>query len=222
MKKQILSLTAMVLVAGAVTLTGCKKDDTTAPVLTLKGAAESTLDLGAAFTDEGATAEDDRDGDISSKIVVTGTVDTKNVGTYTLTYDVADEAGNAATQVKRTVKVKSDKLAGTCAVTDVVTGSTIPNGNGTYNYNVTVTQSSTDYNKLLFSNFGGFANQNIVATVEGSSINIPSQAVGVQGQTGTVTVSGSGTYDGATGKITKITYSAGGGLGNGSATYSKQ
>ena len=57
MKKQILSLTAMVLVAGAVTLTGCKKDDTTAPVLTLKGAAESTLDLGAAFTDEGATAE---------------------------------------------------------------------------------------------------------------------------------------------------------------------
>lgn len=92
--------------------TSCKKDDTTQPVLTLKGSNPMTIDVGSSFTDPGATATDDVDGDISSSIGVTGTVDTSTVGTYTLTYTVSDEAGNVSTGT-RTVNVEMSRDAAT-------------------------------------------------------------------------------------------------------------
>ena len=49
---------------------------------------------------------DNVDGDITANIVVGGDiVDTNTLGTYIITYDVSDAAGNAATQVTRTVNV---------------------------------------------------------------------------------------------------------------------
>ena len=56
----------------------------------------------------GATALDDKDGDITDKIVITGKVDTKKEGTYIITYTVEDSSKNIAI-VKRTVVVKNDK-----------------------------------------------------------------------------------------------------------------
>lgn len=79
--------------------------DTEAPVITLIGDAEITISEGDDFTDPGATANDNVDGDISSSIVVTGTVNNTTIGTYTLDYDVTDAAGNEATTVSRTVIV---------------------------------------------------------------------------------------------------------------------
>ena len=79
--------------------------DTTAPVITLNGSATMNLTVGDSFTDPGATATDNVDGDISGNIVVTGSVDTSTAGTYTLNYNVSDAAGNAATRVSRTVNV---------------------------------------------------------------------------------------------------------------------
>ncbi|MET1260145.1 immunoglobulin-like domain-containing protein [Flagellimonas sp. DF-77] len=82
--------------------------DTVAPVITLNGDATINLTVGDTFTDPGATATDDVDGDISANIVVGGdTVDTDTAGTYTITYDVSDAAGNAAAQVTRTVNVEA-------------------------------------------------------------------------------------------------------------------
>ncbi|WP_430410771.1 S8 family serine peptidase [Kordia sp.] len=81
--------------------------DTTAPVITLTGAATITLTVGDSFTDPGATATDNIDGNLTSSIVVTGTVNTSVEGTYTLNYNVSDAAGNAATQVSRTVNVNA-------------------------------------------------------------------------------------------------------------------
>ncbi|HBC95076.1 MAG TPA: hypothetical protein DCZ10_19835, partial [Pelotomaculum sp.] len=81
-------------------------EDTTAPVITLNGAAEITLTKGESFTDPGATALDDVDGDITDRILVSGdTVDTSTAGTYVITYNVRDAAGNAAVQASRTVIV---------------------------------------------------------------------------------------------------------------------
>ena len=79
--------------------------DTVAPVITLLGAASIEVEVGAVFTDPGATATDAVDGDLTADIVVTGTVDTSKVGAYTLSYNVADAAGNTATSVARTVNV---------------------------------------------------------------------------------------------------------------------
>jgi hypothetical protein len=44
-------------------------------------------------------------GDISTSINVASTVDTSRVGSYTVTYNVSDFAGNAAATVTRTVRV---------------------------------------------------------------------------------------------------------------------
>jgi hypothetical protein len=57
------------------------------------------------YTDNGSSAYDDIDGDISTNIVVSGSVDTSTVGSYTITYNVSDAAGNPANQVIRTVNV---------------------------------------------------------------------------------------------------------------------
>ena len=66
------------------------------------------MELGSIYTDAGATAVDNIDGDITSNIAVVSTVDVNNVGTYTVTYNVSDAAGNAATQVIRTVNITPD------------------------------------------------------------------------------------------------------------------
>ncbi|MBL4712488.1 MAG: DUF5011 domain-containing protein [Gammaproteobacteria bacterium] len=82
--------------------------DTTKPVITLTGSATVSITQGDSFNDAGATANDNVDGDISVNIAVGGdTVDTTTVGSYTITYNVSDAAGNSATQVTRTVTVSA-------------------------------------------------------------------------------------------------------------------
>jgi hypothetical protein len=71
--------------------------DTTPPVITLNGDASTSLAVGQSFIDPGATATDNVDGDITSHIIVGGdVVDTSAAGTYTITYNVSDAAGNNA------------------------------------------------------------------------------------------------------------------------------
>jgi hypothetical protein len=79
--------------------------DTTPPVITVTGDNPVTVTQGATYRDAGATAIDDVDGDISGNIVVVNPVDTSVVGSYTITYNVKDNAGNAAAQKTRTVNV---------------------------------------------------------------------------------------------------------------------
>ncbi|CAN5270074.1 hypothetical protein BH11PSE11_BH11PSE11_28170 [soil metagenome] len=85
--------------------------DTVAPVITLAGAASMNVALNSTFTDPGATAQDNVDGNISASIVKTGTVNTAAAGTYTLRYNVRDAAGNAAVEAVRTVVVASQAAA---------------------------------------------------------------------------------------------------------------
>lgn len=85
------------------------------PVITLNGYSHIEILKGDNYHESGATALDNRDGDITSKIVtqiigpdgnVVNTVDTNVVGTYTIKYNVQDEAGNSALEVTRQVTVK--------------------------------------------------------------------------------------------------------------------
>ena len=81
------------------------KQDSVLPVITLNGSSSITLKVGEAYSEQGATAKDDIDGDITSKIITTGTVDNSKVGTYTITYTVSVSAGNVATAT-RTIKIE--------------------------------------------------------------------------------------------------------------------
>ena len=80
--------------------------DTTKPVIILSGLATVDVELGTSYFEAGATAMDNIDGDISSSVVIAGdTIDVNTLGTYNITYDANDAAGNAAVQVIRPVNV---------------------------------------------------------------------------------------------------------------------
>lgn len=79
--------------------------DTTTPVITLIGDSQVNVEVGSTYTDAGATATDNYDGDLSSQIVVVNNVNVNTVGSYTVTYSVSDSSNNAATVVARTVNV---------------------------------------------------------------------------------------------------------------------
>jgi len=87
--------------------------DTTVPVITLNGDPTVTVEVGASYTDAGAAAADNYDDDtaLSSNIITVNTVDTDIVASYTVTYNVSDVAGNAATEVTRTVIVEDSSLS---------------------------------------------------------------------------------------------------------------
>ena len=80
--------------------------DNTKPIITLSGENPQTLEVKTPYSELGATASDDVDGDITSSIMIdTSTVDINRLGTYTVLYDVNDSSGNAATQAQREVHV---------------------------------------------------------------------------------------------------------------------
>ncbi|PWG58915.1 hypothetical protein DF200_10325 [Bifidobacterium catulorum] len=82
--------------------------DTTKPVIS--GADNVSFKAGKSFNPRaGVTARDNRDGNITAKIQISGTVDTNKVGIYRLVYTVADKAGNKAT-VTRTVTVRNPNV----------------------------------------------------------------------------------------------------------------
>ena len=83
--------------------------DTTPPVLKLIGESTKSIIQGSVYSDLGASAEDNINGDISSSIVVGGldTLNTNILGDYIITYDVSDVHGNIAAQVLRTVNVRT-------------------------------------------------------------------------------------------------------------------
>ena len=86
--------------------------DAVVPVLTLKGEQSVTINAGETYTDAGASAHDNVDGDISKSIKTTGAVDAVKPGGYTIIYSVKDNSGNAAVSVLRTVTVVDAVVAG--------------------------------------------------------------------------------------------------------------
>lgn len=83
--------------------------DTTPPTLSLIGASPVNLNVGDNYIDAGATASDlvDDDTVLTSNIVVNNPVNTNVAGSYAVTYDVTDNAGNPAIQIIRTVNVNA-------------------------------------------------------------------------------------------------------------------
>ena len=72
------------------------------PVVTLNGPAVVTVECGSAYTEQGATATDNCDTNMT--VNITGTVNTAAPGTYVLTYSAMDDSGNTGS-VTRTVNV---------------------------------------------------------------------------------------------------------------------
>jgi 2',3'-cyclic-nucleotide 2'-phosphodiesterase (5'-nucleotidase family) len=82
------------------------------PVISLTG-GDVTMKEGEVYTDSSVTAYDNYDGDISSSVVVSGSVDTSTVGVYVLTYSVTDSSGNVGDSVSRSVTVVDSSVVDT-------------------------------------------------------------------------------------------------------------
>ena len=97
----------IVLIFGLVMFFSCQKEekDVTPPVITLSGYNPTYVNLDSTYVEPGYKAIDDVDGDITSDVVVTGTVDVHTEGNYILYYNVSDKSANAAEQQSREVKV---------------------------------------------------------------------------------------------------------------------
>lgn len=81
--------------------------DTTPPAITLNGAMTVVVPFAAAYREEGASAVDDVDGAVS--VVISGNVDTRSAGVYTVTYSAEDSAGNQS-ELIRTIEVLPQRV----------------------------------------------------------------------------------------------------------------
>lgn len=90
--------------------------DKTAPEIKLNGKAFVNVKTNEEYKDEGATATDNKDGDLTSRITKEGNVDTSKDGKYTITYKVKDNNDNEAT-AQRTVFVGETQAVGVIYLT---------------------------------------------------------------------------------------------------------
>lgn len=79
--------------------------DTEPPVINLKGKEELLLYVDEKYEDPGYIVTDNYDESLDDEVKITGNVDTSKVGTYELTYEVADSSNNTSS-VKRTITIK--------------------------------------------------------------------------------------------------------------------
>ena len=162
-----MKITKMYLFAlGAVlALNACKDDDLTAPSISLIG--NNPIFNASNYVDAGATATDDVDGDITSKIIVSGLPNDNIPGKYEVQYNVSDEAGNSAATVTRNVVTS---VAGTYGVVEDCEGAD-------FTYDISSSDSSNTSNYYVnFLNFGDvFSDDQVYGTIVGNVITIPLQ-----------------------------------------------
>jgi hypothetical protein len=189
MKKHLLTIASVAMIAGVVSFSSCKKDDTTAPTITVTGGNTQSQSLpsiagNGTWSNPSATAADDVDGDISTSVTVSGTVDPNTAGNYTLTYTVSDAAGNTSTETVTVSVVNDAAFLGNVSASVPTSANYAAHDTcqvtPAYNYSPTVLVSSTVNNAFKITNFGAFGTSIIVnASLSGSSINIPaSQSLG--------------------------------------------
>jgi len=172
MKKQFLLSASTLFLGSSMLLTSCKSDET-APAVTINGGTAKNVVLNASLTDPGATASDEKDGDVSASITsdYLTAVNKDKTGTYTVTYSVSDEAGNTGSAtLSVTVKNDAEPWAGSYTVTDVI-GVNPPD-----TYPQVVAVSETINNRVTFNKFGDYTGATgIFSNVTGNDITLPTQ-----------------------------------------------
>ena len=87
--------------------------DKTNPIITLKGNTTMYLTLEDDFNEPGYTATDNCNDDLTDKVIISGEVKAGEKGTYTLTYEVTDDANNKTTvERKIIISEKTDPSSG--------------------------------------------------------------------------------------------------------------
>ena len=74
------------------------------PVIKLKGNQITEMSMGKEYIEQGFTAFDEYDGELTEKVHIQGEIDNETYGEYVITYRVTDNSNNT-TEVNRIVKI---------------------------------------------------------------------------------------------------------------------
>jgi hypothetical protein len=223
MKTQKNVLALVLILSYALFFTSCSKDDTTAPIILLNG-GDVTIELQSLYTELGAVAEDDEDGEV--EVEISGSVNTNLVGVYIITYTAIDAAGNIATE-ERIVEVingastqpNSNAFTTQGSYSCTITG----NGQAPYTYNETLSLSTTLNNGSEWSKFGDYGNANAKLNIlfgSNNQVTIPTTTIVCGSPAVARTFSGNGTLSGST-IILNVTEEVNGQSGSFVYTYIK-
>jgi len=221
MKKIVLGIFGLALLAVGSVFTACTKDstDTTPPVITLLGDNPMRVALNThEFVNPGATATDEHDGTISN---ITTTISTTNpdlnhTGSYNITYTATDAAGNSSTAIRVvTIYNEAETMEGDYNVVDATKK---------LSYTDHVTASTIINNRISFGNFAAYPSCSVYANIIGGSIEVPNQLllnIGVPPYVADRNFSGTGSIASATQFSINYTELTNGTSSTGTGTYTK-
>jgi hypothetical protein len=83
-------------------------NDMTPPIVTLNGPDTIIISVHTAYIEYGATAYDNVDGDLTTRITIGGYIDTMRNGTYLLYYSAIDNSGNTGTAIRTIIITRGE------------------------------------------------------------------------------------------------------------------
>ncbi len=176
-----------------------QKDDETCnykPTITLTGAATMNVTLGTTYTDPGATAIN-KDGTVVTVTTDLSQVNTASVGSFTVTYTATNTHGTSTKTRTVNVVISQQNWLGSPTQTNTCNATQFPlSGSpavaaGASNTSITISN--------MFTLVGGSIN----GTVDGVTLTIPQQTVGIT--LGDIILSGIGTMN-SNGTVFTVTY----------------
>lgn len=197
-----------------------KKDDGSClyiPTISIIGASDSSVSVGSTYSDPGATATN-KDGS-SVDVLTDNQVVTTTTGSYEVTYTATNANGTATAVRTVDVVIGQDNWTVTWDVTSNCGATAFPLSGAP-----SIT-AGTSANELVIEDMFTLVGGTATATINGSSITIPEQTIGIT--LGDIIFSGLGTMNNL-GNILTITYNYNnttpliGGEGQCVATYVKQ
>ncbi len=164
-----------VLFVTILSFTACKKKDANVPVVTLKGDADINLALNSVYVEDGATANDIEDGNLT--VEISGSVNTDFEGLYIITYNATDAAGNRG-EALRVVHVNNEAstYCGNFTLTSLSTSDTTI-------FPAILSTSTTLNHRVWIEAFAHKANAVVYADITDNMINIPKQTNQLSGIT---------------------------------------
>ncbi len=129
-----------------------KLEDKDSPIVKLNGSSEVVVIIGSTFTDEGATANDECDGEL--KVEASGDVDVNTIGEYTIEYSAKDTAGNIG-KASRKVIVKQKPADKNDTNTSGVIYLTFDDGPSSYTSSILDTLAKYNIKATFFVTLAG-------------------------------------------------------------------
>jgi len=156
-------------------LSSCQENDDVPPIISMNGADTVYHVLNEVYIDDGATATDETDGNLTNNIFVDNQVDENRIGEYSINYIVVDKAGNEAPQVSRIVFVNNNGIVyyGDYEATD----KEVFPGQENCIFPSYIWVDSTVNNRLVFLDFACSSKREVFADVYDSIIIMPFQLI---------------------------------------------